>query len=237
MSKILIVLCAVLMLTLAQSVKADPLVVTSGSLSVTGIMGGPSFSLSGENFSIAGGGNLGSAQPQQCFPCESGNLLGLHAFFAGSSLAAGNMTFEGMTFTNLVFGGTFEFFGAAVIPAATTNISITAPFTFAGDIRACVFQGAPTDCSPANSIFSTQLVGQGIATIQLDFFFINASGKSVYGFNSITYNFQPAEVPEPMTITLLATGLMGLGAKWKFAKKLRPCRERGLIEADRSSRL
>ena len=70
-------------------------------------------------------------------------------------------------------------------------------------------------------IFSTQLVGQGIATVQLNFLFVDASGNSLYQFNSLTYNFQSAEVPEPMTITLLAAGLMGIGAKWKFAKKRR----------------
>ena len=64
-------------------------------------------------------------------------------------------------------------------------------------------------------------MGQGIVTVELNFIGVNASGKSLYTFNSITYNFQSAEVPEPMTITLLAAGLMGLGAKWKFAKKRR----------------
>ena len=222
MSKIFIVLCAFLMLTLAPSVKADPLVVTSGSLSVTGIFDGPSYSLSGENFSISGGGEPGSAQPTSCFPCVSGNLLGVNGFFAGSSLGGGTVTIDGITFDNLVFVGTWVFTGSPVIiPAGTTNVTITAPFTFAGDITACVFQGGLPACSLDDSVFSTQLVGQGIATIQLNFFRLTPSGNSLYGFNSVTYTFQSAEVPEPMTITLLAAGLMGLCAKWKFAKKRR----------------
>lgn len=218
-----LVLCAFLMVTLAPSVKADPIVVTSGSLSVTGINGGPHFSLFGDNFSVTGGGEQGSEQAQQCFPCLNGSQIGVNAFFAGgSTLGGGAVTINGMTFTNLVYAGTFVFSsGTVTIPAATTNISLTIPFTFAGDLRGCPFQGGPPDCSPGDAVFTTQLVGQGIATLQLTFFGLLPNGSSLYQFNSVTYNFQSAEVPEPMTITLLAAGLMGLGAKWKFAKKRR----------------
>ena len=199
MPRIVVVLCAFLLLTLTPSVKADPIVITGGSLSVTGISGGPHYGLSGENFSVTGGGEPGSTQAVACFPCASGNVIGLNGFYAGGATlgaGGGTLTINGTTFTNLVFGGTFVFIASAVIPAATTNISITAPFTFVGDLRACVFNGGPPDCGngASNVIFSTQLVGQGLVTVNLNFFFVNANGNSVYGFNNITYRLSGLEV-------------------------------------------
>ena len=107
MSKILIVLCAFLMLTFTPSVNADPLVVTSGSLGpLESFFDGPNYSLFGENFSLFGGGGPGSIEAAKCVACQSGGLIGVSAFFAGSGLGGGTFILDGMTFSGVVFAGT-----------------------------------------------------------------------------------------------------------------------------------
>ena len=218
MSRILIALCALLLLAIAPSVKADPIVITSGTLTVTGaIPGGPDFTLNGENFSVSGGGDQGSSP--SCFPCLSGDFITVGGFFAGSSLRAGTVIVDGMMFSGLM-SGQLVFTGPPIlIPAATTNISITGPFTMAGFINVCAFKEfGPPDCGGNDVIFTTQLVGQGIVTINLQFLRI-LNGRSLYQMLSVTYTFQEAEVPEPMTITLLTFGIIGLGAKRAYQRR------------------
>ena len=52
MSKIIVGLCAFIMLVITPSVQADPIVITSGSLTVVGLSGSPTYSISGANFSV-----------------------------------------------------------------------------------------------------------------------------------------------------------------------------------------
>ena len=216
MSRIIIGLCAFFMLVVTPSVKADPIVITSGSLTVTGISGSPTYSISGANFSVTSvGGDSGNTP--NCFPCVPGQTANASSFLVGSSLGHGPAVINGVSFPELFYSGTFNLGASVVIPTGVfTDITLTTPFTFTGNIRGC--EGNSQVC--ANEIFSlTELVGQGTATVQFTFGLNQANGQPLFFFRSVTYTFENAEIPEPMTIVLLTTGLIGVAAKVRSRRR------------------
>jgi hypothetical protein len=92
-----------------------------------------------------------------------------------------------------------------------------APFTFGGTLVGCL----ESHLICQTQVFSTELIGSGIATIQLQHF-LDSFGNSLFGFRSVTYTFDNPAIPEPATIVMLVTGLATLGArKAKFIKRKR----------------
>lgn len=209
MYKILIGLSIFLMFVITPSVKADPIVITGGSLTVVGTLGFPNYTLTGQNFSVTATGNdLGNTP--SCIPCPSGTPISLSSFLAGSTLGSGNATINGVTFNNVFFIGQFSLAaGGVVLPPGLTEVTVTAPFTFSGFLIGCE---DPLNCSVLNQLFGTDLVGQGTVTAVFDSGF-PFNGITLYSFRSVTYEFEVAEIPEPMTILLLTSGLIGLSAR------------------------
>lgn len=217
MSKIIIGLCAFMFLTITPSVRADPIVITSGSVSLVGAFGPTVYSLTGQNFSIAGGGDGGFSSARNCTPCLGGNTLGANTVIIGNGLGSATVTINGTTSQGLFILGTLQLSGGGfTIPAVMTNVTLSSGFSLSASIFGCESQFT---CTMDNAVFSTTLQGGGTATLQLLFSGLNANGDPLFFFQSLVYNFGGTEVPEPMTITLLAAGLMSLGAKLRLSSK------------------
>jgi PEP-CTERM motif-containing protein len=207
MSRNLFALTTLLLVTALSpsTARADPIFITSGTLTVTGAFGGPHFTLSGDNFFASGGGEKGASSPQtSCFVCTTGSFITVNGVFLGSSLGGGLSIINGVERSG-GFAGSFILTGPPVeIPFSLSNLTITSPFVFSGTLIGC-----PQDCALGPTIFSVTLIGGGTASVDLIFSGL-FNGKPGFAFSKVTYNF---EVPEPTAILLLGGGLLALGAK------------------------
>ena len=95
-----------------------------------------------------------------------------------------------------------------VIPNSTDPvIIITSPFVMNGSIFVHTLFGSIEH--PV--VFSTTISGTGIATMTLNLF--PNLGPGGYIYSSVQYDFQ--SVPEPTTLVLFATGVIGLAACYR----------------------
>lgn len=197
-----------LVVSLSQVASADPIAITSGAF--IGDRSSVHMDAIGErDLAItAGGGSTGGFYGpfSSCSPCLPGGPVSLEMHFSGSDFP-GRVSLDGESF--LVGLGTSttgslltNFWGETVAPpfGGVTEVSISAPFWFDGRLNFPTPEGEP-------SRPHEQLIGRGTATVNLRW----GTLGDLWAVHTVRYDFEP--VPEPASLLLLGTGLVGLASR------------------------
>jgi PEP-CTERM motif len=123
-------------------------------------------------------------------------------------------TFEGVDYTHTFLAGDFSFTGPTFSSAilSPSNLTITAPFAMTATLQN--FSSNPlTNTDPP--LFTASLFGSGTATAR--FTAVpngDGQGHTLFDVSNLTFQFEPAAAtPEPASLVLLATGVLGLAAR------------------------
>ena len=195
------------LLMLCSSARADPLVVSRGTINIPSRFGSAEFTLEGEGFFLSAGveqfvGEL------TCFPCGVGRLITiggpLSGFQGGEPGTFNNVSYPALYFAGVMTVTSPPFPGSMLLQ----SLIVSEPFDFTAHISG--FLTPNPDFSNEVPIFVENFVGRGTVTAQ---FHVQPVEPSIplFIFANATFDFNAASpVPEPATIVLVGTGAAAL---------------------------
>jgi hypothetical protein len=189
-----------------------------------GIFGFTSFTLTGEGFEVVGGREPGGVGPAgSCFPCVAGDPVNFDSRFSGGfTLGSGPATVDGVSYAKLWYTGVLAFDGETMaFPGGSSSVDLISPFSLVSEGvlgERSFLQGFLTNpfSNPGPAVFQADVTGRGVASAT----YVESITQGEFFYRQVTYSFlAPEPVPEPTSLLLLGSGLIGVGVRhWRRRK-------------------